>query len=328
MRRRAISRPASTTPACAGCATTLAKLAGEARRDRCVDDLRRRARAARARVPTLASTDGRRHRRRAHTDRDVGRARRSRYAAARRRTTDVSFILDALRKSEHERQRSAVPGLSQVPLATPQPQLPRWAFAVIGVLVAAVLALGGAWWQSTRAPADGAARIRPSSAASSCRRHRCEAPCRNRRRRRGRCRRTAAGAVARARGCVRARTRRRHGAPALDAAAGSTRRAAAPALPSPAALAAEGVALAHAAARAARLQRAAARAVRVHQRPQVRRRRAARRRPAARVDRADGRGARARRDGGSCSFRSERGSAVGRFGDGRDQASRRRCADR
>ncbi len=69
---------------------------------------------------------------------------------ARRRTTDVSFILDALRKSEHERQRSAVPGLSQVPLATPQPQLPRWALVVIGVLVAAVLVLGGAWWQSTR----------------------------------------------------------------------------------------------------------------------------------------------------------------------------------
>ncbi len=66
----------------------------------------------------------------------------------------MSFILDALRKSEHERQRSEVPGLSQVPLATPQPQLPRWALAVIGVLVAAVLVLGGAWWQSTSAPAE------------------------------------------------------------------------------------------------------------------------------------------------------------------------------
>jgi general secretion pathway protein B len=64
----------------------------------------------------------------------------------------VSFILDALRKSEHERQRSTVPGLSQVPLATPQPQMPRWALAVIGVLGAAVLALGFAWFYSTRAP--------------------------------------------------------------------------------------------------------------------------------------------------------------------------------
>jgi general secretion pathway protein B len=64
----------------------------------------------------------------------------------------VSFILDALRKSEHERQRSTLPGLSQVPLATPEAQLPRWALVVIGVLAAAVLVLGGAWWQSTRAP--------------------------------------------------------------------------------------------------------------------------------------------------------------------------------
>jgi general secretion pathway protein B len=66
----------------------------------------------------------------------------------------MSFILDALRKSEHERQRSALPGLSQVPLATPPAQLPRWALVVIGVLAAGVLVLGGAWWQSTWAPTE------------------------------------------------------------------------------------------------------------------------------------------------------------------------------
>jgi general secretion pathway protein B len=66
----------------------------------------------------------------------------------------VSFILDALRKSEHERQRSTLPGLSQVPLATPTAQLPQWALAVISVLAAAVFVLGGAWWQSTRGPAE------------------------------------------------------------------------------------------------------------------------------------------------------------------------------
>jgi general secretion pathway protein B len=68
----------------------------------------------------------------------------------------VSFILDALRKSEHERQRSAVPGLAQVPLATPAAQLPRWALLVMGLLLAAVLILGGAWWQSTRTPMEAA----------------------------------------------------------------------------------------------------------------------------------------------------------------------------
>jgi general secretion pathway protein B len=62
----------------------------------------------------------------------------------------VSFILDALRKSEHERQRAVSPGLAQVPLAAPPAQLPRWVLLLIGLLVAAVLVLGGAWWQSTR----------------------------------------------------------------------------------------------------------------------------------------------------------------------------------
>ncbi len=62
----------------------------------------------------------------------------------------MSFILDALRKSEHERQRSAVPGLSHVPLATMRRELPGWAMLVIGALAAAVLVLGGAWWQNQR----------------------------------------------------------------------------------------------------------------------------------------------------------------------------------
>jgi general secretion pathway protein B len=68
----------------------------------------------------------------------------------------MSFILDALRKSENERQRSTVPGLAQVPLAAPTAQLPRWAVLVIGLLAAAVLALGAAWWQSARAPVTAA----------------------------------------------------------------------------------------------------------------------------------------------------------------------------
>jgi general secretion pathway protein B len=46
-------------------------------------------------------------------------------------------------------------------LATPQPQLPRWALIVIGLLGAAVLVLGGAWWQSARVPAEPAAASAP-----------------------------------------------------------------------------------------------------------------------------------------------------------------------
>lgn len=69
----------------------------------------------------------------------------------------MSFILDALRKSEHERQRSTMPGLAQVPVAVPQPVMPRWGVAVIGALAVAVVALGAAWWQSTRTTAAPAA---------------------------------------------------------------------------------------------------------------------------------------------------------------------------
>ncbi len=82
----------------------------------------------------------------------------------------MSFILDALRKSEHERQRSAAPGLSHVPLATPRREVPRWTLLVIGVLAAAVLVLGGAWWQSQRsliAPAASSPRAVTTPVAST-----------------------------------------------------------------------------------------------------------------------------------------------------------------
>jgi general secretion pathway protein B len=75
----------------------------------------------------------------------------------------MSFILDAVRKSEHERQRSAVPGLAHVPAATANPEVPRWVLPVIGVLAATVLVLGGAWWQSTRGSAGATAAAAAST---------------------------------------------------------------------------------------------------------------------------------------------------------------------
>jgi general secretion pathway protein B len=60
----------------------------------------------------------------------------------------MSFILDALRKSEHERQRSAAPGIANVPFGAPRKVLPVWAVALMVVLALAVLGLGGAWLRS------------------------------------------------------------------------------------------------------------------------------------------------------------------------------------
>ena len=62
----------------------------------------------------------------------------------------MSFILDALRKSEDERRRDAVPGISRAPMAVPRDQLPRWALGVMAALTVCVLALGAAWWASQR----------------------------------------------------------------------------------------------------------------------------------------------------------------------------------
>jgi general secretion pathway protein B len=60
----------------------------------------------------------------------------------------MSFILDALRKSENERQQGAVPGIARIPLATPRGSLPVWAGALIAALAVSVIALGIAWWRS------------------------------------------------------------------------------------------------------------------------------------------------------------------------------------
>lgn len=47
----------------------------------------------------------------------------------------MSFILDALKKSETERQRQSIPGLVDAGPARPRPRLPRWALA-LGILLA------------------------------------------------------------------------------------------------------------------------------------------------------------------------------------------------
>jgi general secretion pathway protein B len=61
----------------------------------------------------------------------------------------MSFILDALKKSEIERQRQAIPGLMDTPTAPPRPRFPLWAIALCALLalnavVVAVVLIHGA----------------------------------------------------------------------------------------------------------------------------------------------------------------------------------------
>lgn len=157
----------------------------------------------------------------------------------------MSFILDALRKSEHERQRSSVPGLAHVPLAPAPPALPRWAVAAIATLGIAVLVLAGAWWQSTRtgtvardAPERSVALPPPAAAAPAPRPATVE---------RGPVTRTLANAATTEAGAAPpAGATPQDATPsgtAPPAAAAPSRAAAEEALPTAAALAAEGVTL-------------------------------------------------------------------------------------
>ncbi len=54
----------------------------------------------------------------------------------------MSFILDALRKSEHERQRQTGPALVETPVAAPAARTNRWATAAIVLLVVNLVAIG------------------------------------------------------------------------------------------------------------------------------------------------------------------------------------------
>jgi len=54
----------------------------------------------------------------------------------------MSFILDALRKSEHERQRQSGPVLVDVPAVAPKPKSNPWATAALALLVVNLVAIG------------------------------------------------------------------------------------------------------------------------------------------------------------------------------------------
>ena len=74
----------------------------------------------------------------------------------------MSFILDALRKSENERQQGAIPSISDVPTIAPNTRIPKWATGIIAALSVGVLLLGWAWWHSTGVDEADTANLQPS----------------------------------------------------------------------------------------------------------------------------------------------------------------------
>jgi len=73
----------------------------------------------------------------------------------------MSFILDALKKSEKERQRDAVPGINDLPIVVHEPRGSFWVLAVIGGLGLCIVVLAWAWWRAAM-PARLAATPQPA----------------------------------------------------------------------------------------------------------------------------------------------------------------------
>ena len=60
----------------------------------------------------------------------------------------MSFILDALRKSEHERRMETAPDIMHAPAAVARQTLPAWTVLLIAALAAALIAVSlMSWWQ-------------------------------------------------------------------------------------------------------------------------------------------------------------------------------------
>ena len=59
-----------------------------------------------------------------------------------RRRLSMSFILDALRKSEHARQKQTGPGLAEVPVVVAKPKTNVWATAAVALLLVNLIAVG------------------------------------------------------------------------------------------------------------------------------------------------------------------------------------------
>ncbi len=86
----------------------------------------------------------------------------------------MSFILDALKRAEHERSRGAVPDIHAAPLALPAQgasamrRLPVWPTLALGLALGAAAVAG--WWYASQAP------VAPTTAATVATTVRAAAP--------------------------------------------------------------------------------------------------------------------------------------------------------
>jgi general secretion pathway protein B len=76
----------------------------------------------------------------------------------------MSFILDALKKSESDRQRQTGPALYEVRVAPPRAGLPLWAVAIAALLA---VNLGIVLWMLLRSNARDAAAVQPAAAVAA-----------------------------------------------------------------------------------------------------------------------------------------------------------------
>ena len=84
----------------------------------------------------------------------------------------MSFILDALKKSEKERERQQQPTVVEIPYGQRNRRQPVWLMVVIGLLVLNCVLLLLMWWRSSNAPpaasvAPVSITVAPAVAASS-----------------------------------------------------------------------------------------------------------------------------------------------------------------
>lgn len=78
----------------------------------------------------------------------------------------MSFILDALRKSENERQQQAPAGLSTVPGSRDEPRVPRWLWLLAGLLCVNVAVVAALLLRTaSEPPAKPGVHVEPASAS-------------------------------------------------------------------------------------------------------------------------------------------------------------------